>query len=195
MARKKKKMPELNSTSTADIAFIMLIFFLITSTMNVDSGITRTLPPPLDPSVTPPDINKRNLLEVRINSADMMLVKGKPSDISQLKDITKLFISNPRNSAEWSEKREIDIPLLGGPYMISRGVISLQNDRGTSYDMYIQVQNELAAAISELRNELSKEKFGVNFTDLIDQAKIDAIRKAVPVAISEAEPENIGGKN
>ncbi|MDR0365015.1 MAG: biopolymer transporter ExbD [Bacteroidales bacterium] len=195
MAHKKRKVPELNSTSTADIAFIMLIFFLITSTMNVDSGITRILPPPLDPTMTPPEIRKRNLLEVRINSADMMLVKGKPADISELRDITKMFISNRNNSEEWSEKREVEIPLLGGTYMASRGIISLQNDRGTSYNMYLQVQNELAAAINELRNELSKEQFGVSFTDLIDQAKIEAIQKAIPVSISEAEPENIGGNN
>jgi biopolymer transport protein ExbD len=194
MARKKKKIPEINATSTADIAFIMLIFFLITSTMDVDSGIIRRLPPPLDPTEQPEDINKRNLFEVRINSQDYLWVKGRYMDVRELKDATKTFISNRANDPSMSDKKEVHIPLLGGTYMASRGIISLKNDRGTSYDMYIQVQNELARAISELRNELSKEQFGVSFTDLVDQEKIEAIQKAIPVAISEAEPENIERK-
>jgi hypothetical protein len=84
--------------------------------------------------------------------------------------------------------------LLGGTVYISKVIISLKNDRGTSYDMYIQVQNELAAAIRELRDELANQYFGMNFGQLTDLDKIDAIQEAVPVAISEAEPENIGGK-
>ena len=72
-------------------------------------------------------------------------------------------------------------------------VISLKNDRGTSYKMYIAVQNELAAAIDELRNELSLEKFGKRYDDLINEAQIEAIQNAIPVPISEAEPEDIGG--
>ena len=194
MARKKRKIPEVNATSTADIAFIMLIFFLITSTMDVDSGIMRRLPPPLDPNEQAEDINKRNLFEVRINSQDLLWVKGQYMNVIDLKDATKLFIANKANDHNLSDKREVNIPLLGGVYMASRGIISLKNDRGTSYDMYVQVQNELAKAITELRNELSKEYFGVNFTDLIDQEKIEAIQKAIPVAISEAEPENVERK-
>ena len=187
-------MPEVNATSTADIAFIMLIFFLITSTMDVDSGIMRRLPPPLDPTEQPEDINKRNLFEVRINAQDLLWVKGQYMTVADLKDATKVFIANKSNDPNMSDKREVNIPMLGGTYMASRGIISLKNDRGTSYDMYVQVQNELTKAIAELRNELSKEHFGVNFTDLIDQEKIEAIQKAIPVAISEAEPENIERK-
>jgi biopolymer transport protein ExbD len=195
MTRKKKKIPEVNATSTADIAFIMLIFFLITSTMDVDSGIIRRLPPPIDPNEQQQeDINKRNLFEVRINSQDYLWVKGQYMNVGDLKDATKIFIANKSNNPNMSDKKEVHIPLLGGTYMASRGIISLKNDRGTSYDMYVQVQNELARAITELRNELSKEQFGVNFMDLIDQEKIEAIQKAIPVAISEAEPENVERK-
>ena len=194
MARKKKKIPEINATSTADIAFIMLIFFLITSTMDVDSGIIRRLPPPLDPTEKPEDINKRNLFEVRINAQDYLWVKGRYMNVVELKDATKEFIANKSNDPNLSDKKEVNIPLLGGTYLASKGIISLKNDRGTSYDMYVQVQNALAKAITELRNELSKEHFGVNFSDLIDQEKIEAIQKAIPVAISEAEPENVEGK-
>jgi len=79
-----------------------------------------------------------------------------------------------------------------GEIPVSLGIISLKNDRGTSYNMYIQVQNELTAAVNELRDELSMQKFGVRFSKLTDDIKIKAIQKAVPVSISEAEPENIG---
>ena len=76
----------------------------------------------------------------------------------------------------------------------SRGVVSLQNDRGTSYEMYISVQNELAAAFNDIRNDLAQEKFGVRFDQLTDPDLIEAIRRAVPLAISEAEPKDIGGR-
>jgi len=194
IARKKKKMPEVNGTSLADIAFILLFFFLVTSSMDIDTGIMRRLPPPVDPNEKPEDINKRNLFEVRINSQDYLWVKGQYMNIGDLKESTKIFISNKSNSPNLADKKEVHIPLLGGTYMASRGIISLKNDRGTSYDMYVQVQNELTKAITELRNELSKEKFNINFTDLVDQDKIEAIQKAIPVAISEAEPENIERK-
>ncbi len=191
MARKKRKMPEVNATSTADIAFIMLIFFLITSTMDVDSGIIRRLPPPVAPDEKIDEINKRNLFEVRINAQDNLWAGNQYMDIIDLREATKHFIANRSNDPNLSDKKEVHIPLLGGTYMASKGIISLKNDRGTSYDMYVQVQNELTAAITELRNELSKDRFGVNFMDLVDEEKIEAIQKAIPVAISEAEPENI----
>jgi hypothetical protein len=104
-----------------------------------------------------------------------------------------LFLANPGRREDFAEMEEKVIPGLG-KISVSKGVISLKNDRGTSYDTYIQVQNELTAAINELRNDLSKQKFGVPFKDLKDGASVDAISKAIPVAISEAEPENIGGK-
>jgi biopolymer transport protein ExbD len=191
MKRKKRGMPGINSTATADIAFILLFFFLVTSTMDIDTGIIRRLPPPVDPNEKPEDINKRNLLEVRINSQDYLWAQGRYMDITELKDATKQFISNKENNPNLSDKKEVNIPMLGGTYMASKGIISLKNDRGTSYEMYVKVQNELARAITELRNELSREFFGMKFTDLVDQEKIEAIQKAIPVAISEAEPENI----
>ncbi|MDD4847801.1 MAG: biopolymer transporter ExbD [Bacteroidales bacterium] len=186
-----KKCPEINAGSMADISFLLLIFFLTATTMDVDTGIARRLPPPLDPTQEPPDIKKRNILDVFVNKNNRLMVGGRPCDISQLKEKTIEFIANPTNYEHYSEKREVEIPELGGTMQVSRGIISLKNDRGTAYDMYIQVQNELASAVDQLRDELCKEKFGVNFVDLKDEEKIKAIQKAVPVAISEAEPEEI----
>lgn len=186
-----KKCPQINAGSMADISFLLLIFFLTATTMDIDTGIARRLPPPLDPTQEAPDIKRRNILAVFVNKYNQLMVGGTPCDISQLREKTIEFIANPTNYEHYSEKKDVEIPELGGIVQVSRGVISLKNDRGTSYDMYIQVQNELAAAIDQLRDELSKDHFGISFADLKDEEKIKAIQKAVPVAISEAEPEEI----
>jgi biopolymer transport protein ExbD len=176
----------------ADISFLLLTFFLLTSSIDTDMGITRKLPPPATNDDTKADVNKRNVFTVLVNKYDGLLVQSKPADISQLKDKAKEFLANASNREDLPEKKSVDIPGLG-QYMVSKGVISLQNDRGTSYKMYIQVQNELAAAVVELRDELSKQRFGAPFSKLVEQSQIDAISKAIPVSISEAEPKDVGG--
>lgn len=187
-----KRDVEINSGSMADISFLLLTFFLLTSSIDTDLGITRKLPPPPDPNQEVSDVNKRNVFTVLVNKYDGLLVQNRPADISQLRDQAKEFLANPSDRSDLPEKKEIMIEGLGN-YKVSKGVISLQNDRGTSYKMYIQVQNELAAAVNELRNELSKQRFGVAFDKLSDQDQINAISKAIPVSISEAEPKDVGG--
>lgn len=186
--------PEINSGSMADISFLLLTFFLLTSSIDTDQGITRKLPPPLDPKNPPSniDIKERNVLKVLVSKSNALLVQGKYIDIRELKETAKVFLANPQNKVDLPEMEVKDIPGLG-KIRVSKGVISLKNDRGTSYKAYINVQNELAAAINELRNDLSKQKYGVKFSEL-KGVKSDAIAKAVPIAISEAEHENIGGK-
>jgi len=192
MARKKKKLPALNSSSMSDISFLLLTFFLLTSSINMDMGIQRRLPPPSDPSVTPPDIHRRNTFVVLVNMNDQLLINGEPGDINSLKDRAKEFLANPTNAVNLPEKKREHIPLLGD-YDVSQGVISLQNDRGTSYRMYLQVQNELVAAVNELRDDLAKDKFSRKYADCTNEQK-EAIDKAIPATISEAEPKNIGDK-
>lgn len=187
-----KKLPALNSSSMSDISFLLLTFFLLTSSINTDSGIQRRLPPPADPNQKPPEIHERNTFVVLVNMADQLLINNEPGDINSLKDRAKEFLANPNNAANLPEKESKDIPLLG-KVQVSKGVISLQNDRGTSYDMYIKVQNELTAAVNELRDELAREKFSRKYIDCSTEQQA-AIDKAVPVAISEAEPKNIGGQ-
>ncbi len=186
--------PEINAGSMADIAFLLLIFFLVTTTMDVDTGITRMLPPPIDPNAPePPPVRERNVFVVLVDRHDRLMVEGELTSIDRLKEQTKHFLLNPTNDPSLPEKRTEDIPHIG-EFQVSRGVISLQNDRGTSYEMYISVQNELAAAINSIRDEVSKDSFGIKFSELRDQELIDAVRQAVPMAISEAEPKDIGGR-
>lgn len=186
-----RKVPEINAGSMADISFLLLIFFLVTTTMDVDSGIVRRLPPPPDPTAETPDVKERNVFNVLVNKSDRLFVEGRWGDISTLRTEAKEFLANPGNREDLPEKKLEAIPFLG-EYPVSKGIISLKNDRGTSYDMYIQVQNELTAAVNELRDELSRQKFGVKFSEL-SQEYTDAIQKAIPMSISEAEPEDIGG--
>lgn len=187
-----RKVPEINAGSMADISFLLLIFFLVTTTMDVDSGIVRRLPPPPEKDAEIPEVKERNIFNILVNKNDRLFIDNRWGDIRTLKAETKEFLANPSNREDLSEKKLEDIPFLG-EYPVSKGIISLKNDRGTSYEMYIQVQNELTAAVNELRDELSKQKFGKSFSELTDQDIISAIQKAIPMPISEAEPEDIGG--
>ena len=190
MARQKKKVPDLNAGSMADISFLLLVFFLVTTTMDTDSGITRRLPPPVENPEMDVKVKERNIMNVMINKYDKLLVNGKPGDVATLKDVTKDFITPHPNDEKAPETEVKEIELLGN-VMLNKGVVSLKNDRGTSYSMYISVQNELARAFNEMKDEMSLKYFNQHYADLTDKDKIDAINKAVPVRISEAEPEEI----
>lgn len=187
---------EINASSMADIAFLLLVFFLVTTTMDTDWGLARKLPPPLPPTIEePPKIKERNIFEVLANKNDQLLVEKDIMDVTQLKDAAKEFIANPNDDESLPEKEERDIPYFG-KVMVSKQVISLQNDRGTSYELYVAVQNELARAYNELRNELAMERFGVTYDYLVEKGiedKVDAIRDIYPQRISEAEPKDVGG--
>ena len=190
----KKKVPEINGSSMADIAFIALIFFLMVTTMDKEEGIARQLPPipPEDQKVEDQKVNRRNIIQVKINSNDRLLAGSQPMDVSQLKDKIKEFMTNPYDDPNLPEKEEQDIPGLG-KVKVSKGVISLQNDRGTSYQAYITVQNELVKAINELRDDFAMQHFGKKYSKL-DESQVEMVRKAVPQRISEAEPKDVKKK-
>jgi biopolymer transport protein ExbD len=190
----KKKVPEINGSSMADIAFIALIFFLMVTTMDKEEGISRLLPPipPEDQKMEDLKVNRRNIIQVKINSNDRLLAGSQPMDVSQLKDKIKEFMTNPYDDPNLPEKEIQDIPGLG-PTPVSKGVISLQNDRGTTYQAYITVQNELIKAINELRDDFSMKTFGKKYSKL-DEDKQEMVRKAVPQKISEAEPKDVKKK-
>ena len=191
---KKRKVPAVNASSSADIAFMLLLFFLMTSSMDTDKGLPRRLPPPVpkEQKETDVDIKKRNLLVVLINSQNQILCGDEFIDIKQLKDRVKEFVSNPNNNEHRPEKVEVDVPYFGKQMVTKNHVISLQNDRGTEYQAYIDVQNEIAAAYNELRDDLSRQKFGKIFMEL-DEEQQKAVQQIYPQKISEAEPKNYGG--
>ncbi|MCQ2183102.1 MAG: biopolymer transporter ExbD [Bacteroidales bacterium] len=190
----KKKVPAMNTSSTADIAFLLLCYFLMTTTMGTQTGLSRRLPPMPDPNQKVEDqkVNRRNIIVVKINSADRILAGSEPMDVSQIKDKIKEFLTNPADDPNLPEKEMIDIEGFG-MCPVSKGVISLQNDRGTSYQAYISVQNELVKAVNEIRDDFSMKNYGKRFAAL-DEEKQNIVKKAVPQNISEAEPKDVAKK-
>jgi len=205
-----REVPEINGGSLADIAFLLLIFFLVATTMDIDTGITRLLPPePEDQDDTEIRINKRNVLVVLLNRSDRLMVAGEEMDKNLLKARTIEFFTNPTNNPNLPEMEEKSIQFPPGSSSllpadgmwrgkVSKGVISLQNDRSTTYGKYLQVQNELVAAVNELRNDFCKLYFDKEFDELNEANSVekeikDAIRQIYKMNISESEPKNIGG--
>lgn len=192
MAR-DKKVQEINAGSMADIAFLLLIFWLTTTTMDADKGLQRRLPPMPDENPkaqTDVKVNRRNIIQVKINSSDRILAGSQPIDVSQLKDIIIEFVTNPSNSETLPEKEMTEIEGFG-QYPVSQGVVSLQNDRGTSYDSYLRVQNEIVKAFNEVRDNFAMQNFGKKYS-LLDETKQKVVRDAIPQSISEAEPKDVG---
>ena len=171
---------EINASSMADIAFLLLIFFLVTTTIVEDKGITVRLPPwsEEEPDIT--QLKTRNVYSVLVNAQNQHLVRGQPMSIRDLRSNAKEFIANPYKREDYSEK----------PTM---AIISLKNDRGTSYKTYLEVYNELKGAYNELWNEASLKKYGLPYDeDKLPLAYRKAIRSEIPMVLSEAEPTAFG---
>jgi len=176
----------------ADIAFLLLIFFLAATTMDSDTGLMRQLPAIPDPNV-PQDVNKindRNILEVKVNKDNLLLVEGQLTEFNQLREIAHDFILNANDEPNKPEKEVVNIPFFGN-VAVTKAVISLQNDIGTKYGVYIAVQNELIAARAKLRDNLSRQEFGIAYEQL-DEDRKSAVDDFFKVPISEAEPKRIG---
>lgn len=232
--KKSRGVQEINAGSMADIAFLLLIFFLVTTTMDTDVGILRLLPPVAPDEEVTDIVKQKNIYMVLINDADMLLVEDEQMNIENLRAGAVEFLTNPNKSDDLPELtwvRKGDVVQKVGEYkkgvqsatdptarsrfedalkkwegkleaiemvgeyqeLPGAAVISLQTGSKTSYDMYLQVQNELQAAVRELRDDLSLSKFGVKYGELDDktedgQRKIKAIRQVYPQRISEAEP-------
>ncbi len=182
---------EINSSSMADIAFLLLTYFLMTTTMDQNYGLRRQLPPPVTGEVENQQINERNIIIVRINSLDRLFAGGQAMDVSMLKDKVKEFLLNPTDDPKLPEKKMTYIEGYGD-YPVSNGVISLQNDRSTTYKAYIEVQNEIVKAINEIRDDFSIKNWGVPYARL-DEERQRIVRDAIPQQISEAEPKDVTG--
>ncbi|MFR9661832.1 MAG: biopolymer transporter ExbD, partial [Rikenellaceae bacterium] len=191
----KRKVQEINAGSMADIAFLLLIFFLVATTMNVDTGLVRMLPPMPEDDQQQEDIKvkERNLLLVFVSGSGKIMAGGETIEIQGLKDKAVEFIQNPMDDDNLPEKEIKEFDLPDGSkwsYPVSSGVISLQTTRDTGYQVYIMVQNELTRAFNQVRDEVSMRKFGRKYADLESDDRA-VITKAIPLKISEAEPRQI----
>ncbi len=193
----RRDTPEINAGSMADIAFLLLIFFLVTTTMDIDTGIPRKLPEKQPEDITPPILKEKNVFEVNINRRNEILVEGDQyMQVDELREAAIKFIDNGGGTAADMAKENLKVCswCQGAKDPESsdhpkKAIISLQSDRGTSYATYIAVQNELVAAYNVLRDRYSNEKYGRDFDDLTDPEVIKEIKLEIyPQIISEAEP-------
>ena len=194
MGRKKRKVPQINGASSADIAFMLLLFFLLTTSMDTDQGLPRILPrPPEKDKQEEIDIKERNVLKVMVSSDNRIMCAGEEVTLPLLRTKAIEFIDNPLNAENLPEKTPKEIPFFGTQLITADHLISLQCDRGTTYQTYIDVQNELAAAYNTLRNEVSMKQFNTRFSEL-DEEKKKAVQEYYKQKISEAEPRQYGDK-
>lgn len=208
MPKTNRKVPGINASSMADVSFLLLCYFLMVSSMDVDSGLARRLPPPPQTQEeTSIEVQRRNLLIVLVNAQNEILVQDQQGVVlyanesellggagkAAMKDLIKAFVLNETNNPSLPQLIEED---FGAPIGIvpvtSNHVISIQNDATTRYSAYIAVQNEVVRAYNELREEGSKKYFGTTYEELTEDQK-DQIGNLYPQRISEAEPKNYGG--
>jgi hypothetical protein len=201
----RRKAPEVNAGSMADIAFLLLIFFLVTTTIETDSGLNRKLPP-MEDVVDPPIIKERNIFTVVVNKYNQLLVEEKPLELVNLREEAVKFLDNGGGKVEEACDYclgDRDPDSSDNP---DKAVISLKNDRETDYKVYIAVQNELVAAYNVLRNREFKRlnpNLGLDFvqankiyndprTSITEKERLKSLLGEVkllfPQKLSEAEP-------
>ena len=175
--KRTKETPDINAESMADIAFLLLIFFLVTTSMNMDKGLLVLLPPYIEDPINFSQHHERNVLEVNVNFKDKLMVEGEPTDIAELRQIAIQHIDNNGVNPNFSDTSQ-------------DAIVSLQNDKSTSYNKYIEVYNELKAAYNFLRNRKAETDYSLRF-DQLDATQRKTIIKMYPIKLSEADPTDL----
>jgi biopolymer transport protein ExbD len=183
LKRRTKRTADIPTASMADIAFLLLIFFLVTTTIDVDSGIYMQLPPKLDPTVEPPEIQDRNLLTVLVNAQGNVLVEGEFMQINQLRNEVKRHVLNDGRQPSYSDSPD-------------EAIVSFKTERGTKYETYIDVLDEIKAAYLDIRNDYARSLAGVDYPTYrarLEEGDTDEVSEKYPIKISLAEPDPGGG--
>ncbi|MDX1672364.1 MAG: biopolymer transporter ExbD [Balneolaceae bacterium] len=168
---------EIPSASLADIAFLLLIFFLLVTTIDVDSGIGLVLPPEPEENQDPPPVKERNMLKILVNAQGMVLLDEEPTSITEVKDKVIEFVDNKGQDPNLSESPQ-------------KAIVSIKTDRRTPYKTYIDMLDEVMGAYADLRNRASQAEFGRPYDTLEDESDAQQkIKELYPKKISIAEPE------
>lgn len=206
----RRETPEINAGSMADIAFLLLIFFLVTTTMDVDAGISRRLPEKTPDHIKPPVIKKRNVFQVIVNRNNDIMVNADYHKVNEIKELAIKFIDNGGGEGNpiklFGETKGTKCTWCKGEGSSessvhpNKAIISIKTDRSTEYGTYIAVQNEIGAAYTFLRDRLAKEKYGQTFTEMVKEdlnnkanpnptlkKRIKEIKAMYPEIITEAE--------
>lgn len=175
--KKKRDDAEVPGSSLADIAFLLLIFFLLVTTIDVDTGIGMVLPPKPKENIEPPPVKERNMLKILVNAEGLVLMDETPTAIEDVKRKVKEFVSNNGQDPNLSESPD-------------KAIVSIKTDRQTPYNIYIDMLDEVMGAYAELRNEAAQARFGRNYDQLDDEsAAAEEIKNLYPKKISIAEPD------
>ena len=194
--RRKRTVSGLNATAMADISFMLLIFFLVTSSMDADKGLSRQLPPlPNEQLEQEQTVKQRNVLQIDIDAADRLTCNGDTMSAKQLTQRIVEFVENVENNPSMPEKSRREVNLLGLMEVSDRHVLAIQVDRNTSFDAYFQMQNAVVAAYNQMRNHLAVRRFGHSL-DLCSKEELEALVIVYPQRISEQQPTDgeKGGK-
>jgi len=168
---------EIPSASLADIAFLLLIFFLLVTTIDIDTGIGLVLPPEPEEDVQPPPIKERNMLKILVNAQGLVLLDEKPTNLSEVKEKVKEFVNNRGQDPNLSESPQ-------------KAIVSIKTDRQTPYSVYIDMLDEVMGAYEELRNQAAQAQFGRNYEALEEESpEQEEIKNMYPKKISIAEPD------
>lgn len=194
--------PEVSAGSMADIAFLLLIFFLVTTTIETDAGLDRMLPP-IEDVTDPPIIKQKNIFTVTINKNGQLLVEDELADIKDLREKAIAFLDNNGDgSCNYCSGKKDE----GSSDNPTKAIISLKNDRETKYGTYITVQNELVGAYNDLRNKQSLGLYKKTYTELEEEytnpetseerreslkSRVKKIQDLYPLKLSEAETEDV----
>ena len=167
--RRFEQIPELNTSSTADISFMLLIFFLVTSSMDTDKGLLRQLPPPPQEQQPPTDVRKDHVLQITLDAHDQLSIDGTLLTTQQLKEQIMTFVAADRTDH----------------------VISIQTERATTYEAYFRMQNAIVAAYNQLRESYARERYGKSYGELVQEQR-DEVNQYYPQRISESKPSEGG---
>lgn len=184
--KKKQRVPGLNMTATADISFMLLIFFLVASSMDTDKGLSRQLPPPRDSQMEQDmQVKQRNVLEITLDANDKLSIGGETiENAAELTNRIAEFVANANNDPSLPEKSRRDVHLLGVTEVSDRHILSLQVDRDATYDAYFQMQDAIVRAYARLRNQLAHQRFGRTYVQCTKEER-EAIGMVYPQRISE----------
>lgn len=175
LKKRERESAEINGSSMADIAFLLLIFFLVTTTINVDTGIGMVLPPPVTEDNPPPPIKERNLMKILVNNAGLVTMDDEPTPIDEVQTKLIEFIKNPEANEELSASPQA-------------AIVSLKTVRETPYRIYIDMLDEVIGAYAVLRNEAANQNFGREYSQLNQEQK-KIVDDIYPKKISIAEPD------
>ena len=190
-----RRVPEINSSSTADIAFLLLIFFLMTTSMDTDMGLPRRLPEWAADGRKPEtvEVRERNVLSVRLDADDRLWCDERLVGLAELHAVAREFVGNPEGREGLPERVAMEVPGLGTVEVTKNHVILLSCHREATYKAYVALQDELAGVYEELRNELSRRRWGQDYVDLAP-ARRQAVRMVYPQRVSEETYGGEGGR-